>query len=454
MTTWHPFSWQQKVTQQQPEYPSQEKLSAATDFLKNAPPLVSEYEIKRLKNNIAEAQQGRAFLLQGGDCAESFKECRVDSITNKLKILLQMSLILTYGLRKPVIRVGRIGGQYAKPRSSATETQGNITLPSYRGDIINAPDFNLEARTPDPQRMIQGYYHSALTLNYLRALIDGGFADLQYPENWRLDFVVESPMADYYLNLSKTIGDAVDYVKTIPGINAVNLQQVDFFASHEALLLPYEAALTRFFEKENTWYNLSTHLPWVGMRTTHLKEGHVEYMRGIGNPVGIKIGPALTPKELLPIIRHLNPHNEPGKIVLIHRFGHEHIETQLPAFIEMVQKNHLTVLWSCDPMHGNTKNTASGYKTRYFQDILSELHQAFTLHHAHQSILGGVHFEMTGDDITECIGGAMGVSEADLAHGYKSSVDPRLNYEQALELAMLIVNSVQEITTSTKGRTS
>lgn len=437
--TWSPASWQTKTCAQQPEYPSAKEVASVCARLETLPPLVSEFEIKKLKEQLADAQKGRYFLLQGGDCAESFADCRAESITDKLKILLQMSLILTYGLRKPVIRVGRIAGQYAKPRSSASETQGGIELPSYRGDIVNDVNFTATARQADPERMLSGYHHSALTLNYLRALIDGGFADLQHPESWELDFVKKSPMAQQYLDLAHTIGDAIDYVKTIPGINAANLQQVDFFTSHEALLLPYEAALTRFSEPHQRWYNLSTHLPWIGMRTAHLEGGHVEYMRGIANPVGIKIGPAMTIEWLLPLIQRLNPDNEAGKIILIHRFGQEHIAEKLPPLINAIQKADLPVLWSCDPMHGNTKNTQSGYKTRYFHDILSELQQAFALHHQCGSFLGGIHFEMTGDDVTECIGGATDVREEDLKLGYKSMVDPRLNYEQALEMAMLIV---------------
>ncbi len=445
MSKWHPFSWQDKTCEQQPDYSSAEALANASDKLASLPPLVSEFEIKRLKKQLAAAQAGHYFLIQGGDCAESFAECSADSITNKLKILLQMSLILTYGLRTPVIRVGRIAGQYAKPRSQANETIDGVTLPSYRGDIINQADFTPEAREPDPQKMLTGYHYSALTLNYLRALIDGGFADLQYPENWNLDFVKHSPMADDYLNLSNMIGDAIDYVKTIPGINTTNLQQVDFFASHEALLLPYEAALTRYSEPHQRWYNLSTHLPWIGMRTAHLDHGHVEYMRGIANPVGVKIGPTMTQAWLIDLLDTLNPEHEPGKIILIHRFGHTQIGEHLPALIKAVKTSKHPVLWSCDPMHGNTKKTSLGHKTRYFHDILSELQQAFTIHNAHDSQLGGVHFEMTGDNITECIGGAMDVREEDLIDGYKSTVDPRLNYEQALEMAMLIVSSVSKI---------
>lgn len=442
MTMWQPTSWQSKPCQQQPEYPSSEAVDEVIDTLCTLPPLVTPYEIDRLKHQLALAAKGERFLLQGGDCAESYAECRADNVTTKLKILLQISLILIHGLRKPVIRVGRVAGQFAKPRSSSWETREGLTLPTYRGDLINESAFTQQGRTPNPARMLEGYHWAALTLNYIRGLVEGGFADLHHPEYWNLDFAKQSSMAHEYQKIATNIADALNFLQAIRGTQLESLERIDFFTSHEALLLPYEQALTRRFANTNSWYNLSTHFPWIGMRTAELDHGHVEYMRGIANPIAVKIGPKMTVSWLKELIETLNPHNEPGRLTLIHRFGEELIASHLPPLIDAVKSTGITLLWSCDPMHGNTKTTQSGIKTRRFEDILSELKQAFHIHQEMNSILGGIHFEMTGENVTECTGGAKGITEEDLKHAYKSLVDPRLNYDQAMEMAMLIVKEI------------
>lgn len=439
MTLWAPDSWQQKPCSQAITYTNSTQLNAAMQDLSRLPPLVTVMEIETLKQRLAKAALGEAFLLQGGDCAESFANCRAENITNKLKILLQISLILIHGLRKPVIRVGRIAGQYAKPRSADTETINGITLPSYRGDLINKPEFELAARTPDPQLMIQGYNYSALTLNYIRALVDGGFADLQHPEYWNLDFVQHSPMAEQYQALVDSIGDALNFIRTIAAMKSEQLNQIDFYTSHEALNLHYEQALTR--KENNVWYDLTTHFPWIGMRTANIDGAHVEYFRGIANPIAVKIGPSATEEWLQQLIDVLNPDNTPGRLTLIVRLGVKNVADKLPKLIQAVQKTGKIVLWSCDPMHGNTETTKDGIKTRRFDHILEELTQSFAIHHANNSHLGGVHFELTGENVTECIGGARGLNEDDLKIAYESLVDPRLNYEQALEMALLIAKN-------------
>jgi 3-deoxy-7-phosphoheptulonate synthase len=437
---WNPNSWATKTCAHQTIYPDQSAVAAVVDQLSTVPPVITALEAAALKNQLAEAALGKRFLLQGGDCAESFADCNSDSITNKLKILLQMSLILLHGLHKPIIRVGRMAGQYAKPRSTDTETQNNISLPSYRGDIINRAPFTPEDRTPNPQLMLQGYFHSIMTLNYIRALVDGGFANLLHPEYWQLDFVKHSPLANEYQIMVNSLRDSIDFLKTIAGLQLENLNRVDFFTSHEALLLPYEQALTRQ-AADGRWYNLSTHFPWIGMRTAQVDGAHVEYMRGIANPIAVKIGPAMTSEWLTQLLEILNPHNEAGRLTLIVRMGAKNIKEKLPQLIDVVKKSGITVLWSCDPMHGNTDTTQDGIKTRRFDDVLSELQDAFQIHQQCGTYLGGVHFELTGDDVTECTGGARGLSEEDLKRAYKSLCDPRLNYEQALEMAMLIVRT-------------
>lgn len=438
MTSWQPDSWQTKPSQQQPHYPSQPALDTAVDALSHLPPLVTSPEVDNLKEQIAEAASGQRFILQGGDCAESFDDCRSTIITNKIKILLQMSLVMLHGMRIPITRVGRIAGQYAKPRSSDTETRDNVSLPSYRGDIVNSPEFTEAARTPNPKLLLKGYSHSAMTLNFIRALVDGGFADLQQPETWNLDFVKHSPQAQEYQALAQSIADSLEFIKTIRGIKSSSLNRVEIFTSHEALHLHYEQALARQNE-QGQWYALSTHFPWIGMRTGAIDEGHIEFLRGINNPIGVKVGPSTSSDWLCDLVNTLNPDNEPGRLTLISRLGQAKVAELLPPMIAAVKKTGKTVMWSCDPMHGNTQSTNEGYKTRSFDNILSELQQTYKLHHQENSFLGGVHFELTGENVTECIGGARGLNEADLKRAYKSAVDPRLNYEQALEMAMLIV---------------
>ena len=436
---WSPASWRDKPATQLPVYPDAGALAAAQDELRALPPLVTSREILSLQQQLAEAQEGRRFLLQGGDCAETFAECRSDVISNRLKVLLQMSLVLVHGLKLPVVRVGRFAGQYAKPRSADTESRDGITLPSYRGDMVNGPEFTAQARTPDPSRMIKAHARSAMTMNFVRALIDGGFADLHHPEYWGLGWVEQSPLADEYQKMVAGIGDAVRFMETLAGRQIHSLDRVDFFTSHEALLLPYEEAQTRQVPRADGWFNLSTHFPWIGMRTAALGGAHAEYFRGIRNPVAVKIGPSTSADDLLRLIDVLNPHDQPGRLGLIHRMGAHEIARRLPPLLEAVKREGRRVLWICDAMHGNTEATSNGYKTRRFDTIRSELEQAFDLHAAAGTRLGGVHLELTGENVTECLGGARELTEIDLQRAYRTTVDPRLNYEQALEIAMLIV---------------
>ncbi|MCD6056008.1 MAG: 3-deoxy-7-phosphoheptulonate synthase [Gammaproteobacteria bacterium] len=438
LRAWDPASWRRKLVSQLPVYADYKHLQEVERKLSMAPPLVIPFEIESLKQRLAEAAQGKAFLLQGGDCAERFADCNKTVITNKLKILLQMSVILLYGLQKPIIRVGRIAGQYAKPRSSDIETRNGMSLPSYRGDSVNHPEFSAEAREPDPALLLKAYGFSAQTLNYLRAMAQHGFANLEHPEYWDLEGASPSPLKEKYHTLLDDIKNAVDFIKSIAANPHPDLKRVDFYTSHEALLLPYEQALTHRYEQR--FYNLSTHFPWVGMRTAQLDSAHVEYLRGIANPIAVKIGPNMNPLWLSELVNKLNPENEPGRLTLIHRIGADAIQQQLPELIEAVQATKKIVLWSSDPMHGNTEITASGLKTRHFDKILKELRLAFGIHAHAGTYLGGIHFELTGDNVTECIGGARGLTIEDLACAYESLIDPRLNYEQALEMAILILD--------------
>ncbi len=445
MATWSPSSWQSKPAGQQPTYPDQEALASTVEQLSSLPPLVTSWEIERLRAQLAEAAEGKRFLLQGGACAERFDQCSAEIITNKLKILLQMSLVLTFGLKRRIIRVGRFAGQYAKPRASDTEERDGVTLPSYRGELVNGPEFTAADRIPDPERMLRGYEHSALTLNFIRSLVDGGFADLHHPEYWDLDFVAHSPRAREYQEMVKSISDSLRFMETLAGIQAGEISRVDFFTSHEALLLPYEQAVTRQVPRRDGWYNLGTHFPWIGMRTAEVDGAHVEYFRGIRNPIGIKVGPTMDPEWLLELLEILDPDDEPGRITVIHRMGHDKVAEKLPPLVDAVLRAGRLVLWCCDPMHGNTEKTASGHKTRRFDNILSELEQSFDIHAELGSYLGGVHFELSGDNVTECIGGARGLTEVDLERAYESRVDPRLNYEQSLEMALLIGQKIERM---------
>lgn len=442
MNDWTPTSWQARPAAQQATYPSEEALNRMVAQLSNLPPLVTSWEVEALKSQLAEAAEGRRFVLQGGDCAENFDDCSSPIITNKLKILLQMSLLLVHGLRKPVTRVGRIAGQFAKPRSADLETRDGVTLPSYRGDLVNGPDFTEADRTPDPVRLLRGYGRAAMTLNFIRALVDCGFADLHHPENWNLEFVKHSPLADDYQRVVDSLGGSLRFMETLAGSRVDALGRVQFFTSHEGLHLHYEQAQTRQVPHRPGWYNLSTHLPWIGLRTADVDGAHVEYFRGITNPVGVKVGAGMSAEWAQALVEILNPDNEPGRLILIHRYGAGRIADGLPGLIEAVRSTGKRVLWMCDPMHGNTETTSNGYKTRRFENILSELEQSFDIHAELGSHLGGVHFELTGDDVTECVGGARGLGEADLVRAYRTQVDPRLNYEQALEMAMRIVRKM------------
>ncbi len=442
---WAPDSWRARPAEQQPDYPDTAALQQAVAALHALPPLVTSREILGLRQQLAEAEEGKRFLLQGGDCCEDFAYCTPEIITNRLKVLLQMSLVLVHALRKPVVRVGRFAGQYAKPRSAATETRDGISLPSYRGDIVNAPEFSAQARQPDPGRMIGAHSRAALTINFVRALIDGGFADLHHPENWDLAWVKHSPLADEYLRIVAGVADATRFMETLSGAPMRNLDRVDFFASHEALLLPYEQSLTRQVPRQQGWFNLGTHFPWIGMRTAALDGAHVEYFRGIENPIGVKVGPSMTRDHLLRLVEVLNPANQAGRLTLIHRMGADAIAEKLPPLLEAVKASGYRVLWICDPMHGNTENSSNGYKTRRFGNIRREIEQAFDLHAAAGTRLGGIHLELTGEDVTECTGGARELVDADLARAYHSTVDPRLNYEQSLEIAMLIGRKYQQL---------
>jgi 3-deoxy-7-phosphoheptulonate synthase len=433
-------------------YDDPAELEVTLTRLRSMPPLVTSWEIERLKREIADAQAGRRFLLQGGDCAESLADCRPDVIAAKLKILLQMSLVLVQGALKPVIRVGRFAGQYAKPRSSPVERRvdasGERELPSYFGDLINRADFDDDSRRPDPGLMLAGYQHAAVTLNFIRSLSEGGFADLHHPEYWDLSFMHRAGIAPHlkeeYTRLTEQVADAVRFMEALGEGAVEDLSRVRFYTSHEGLNLYYESAQTRSVPRRDGHYDLTTHLPWIGERTRQPNGAHVEFFRGVENPVGLKLGPSAPPDEVVELCRRLNSRNEPGKLLLIARMGATHVETRLPPLIDAVSEAQQRVLWVCDPMHGNTRTTSAGVKTRRFDDILAELEQTFDVHAAKGSFLGGVHFELTGEDVTECVGA--GIEESDLDRRYASLCDPRLNYGQALELAFRITKHLRAAT--------
>ncbi|UTH76300.1 class II 3-deoxy-7-phosphoheptulonate synthase [Chromobacterium sp. IIBBL 290-4] len=436
---WSPDSWKSKPALQQSTYRDAAELERALAELGALPPLVTSWEVLALKRKLADAEAGRCFLLQGGDCAESFSDCTPSVISNRLKVLLQMSLVLVHGLKLPVVRVGRFAGQYAKPRSAEMETRDGVTLPCYRGDIINGSAFTAREREPDPRRMIDAHSKSALTMNFVRALIDGGFADLHHPEYWDLEWVSHAPLRDEYWKMAQSVGESIRFMEALGGQSFGCYPKVDFYTSHEMLLLPYESTMTRQVPQHEGWFNLSTHFPWIGMRTAQLDGAHVEYCAGISNPIGLKVGPSVKPEQLLRVIEALDRENEPGRLTIITRMGAEQVESALPPLLRAVKSEGRRVLWCCDPMHGNSETTAGGVKTRRFENIRSELEAAFTIHAACGTRLGGVHLELTGENVTECLGGARNLREADLAQAYKSTVDPRLNYEQSLEIAMQIV---------------
>ncbi len=440
---WSPSSWQAKPAAQQPSYPDPEGLRRVLGRLARLPPLVTSWEIDRLKEQMASAQRGEWFMLQGGDCSESFEDCESSAIASKLKILLQMSLMLVQGGKRRVIRIGRFAGQYAKPRSTDLETRDGVALPSYRGDMINEPGFSPAERTPNPDLLLRAYERSALTINFIRALIEGGFADLHHPEYWELGFVAHSPHAVEYTRMVRTIGESLRFMETLTGCVLADINRVDFFTSHEGLHLLYEQAQTRQVPRHQGWYNLSTHFPWIGERTRALNGAHLEYFRGIANPIGVKLGPAVTPEEVLALASVLNPLNEPGRLTFILRLGAGQVERCLPPLVEAILRKDRQVLWCSDPMHGNTETTREGIKTRRFETILAELQTTCRVLRDCGAHLGGVHFELTGENVTECIGGATGVTEADLTRDYRTQLDPRLNYEQAMEMALLLARLLQ-----------
>ena len=434
---WSPESWRAFPQAQAVEYPDAAALESAVGRLQALPPLVTSWEIERLRNQIAEAQQGKRFLLQGGDCAETLGDCRPEVIARKLKILLQMSLVLIHGGQRPVTRVGRWAGQYAKPRSSATETRGQETLPSYFGDLINRQGFSTQARTPDPELLVQGYLHASLTMNFVRSLAAGGFADLHHPEFWDIAHLSRADLSDElraeYGRMVRQLGEALRFMEALGEKTVDDLSRVEFFASHEGLSLHYESAQTKRVPRREGLYDLATHLPWIGERTRDVGGAHVEFFRGIRNPVGVKIGPKATADEVSALLERLNPDNEPGKIILITRMGAANVARCLPPLVAGVTRAGHGVLWVSDPMHGNGRVTGTGIKTRNFDEILHEIEVSFDVHEAAGTHLGGLHFELTGDDVTECIGG--GLTELDLDRNYASACDPRLNYRQALEMA-------------------
>jgi 3-deoxy-7-phosphoheptulonate synthase len=443
VSLWGPDSWREKSALQQPEYPDPAALDRVLGELRLLPPLVTSWEIMNLREQLAEAVAGKRFVLQGGDCAERFCDCSAPRVTNTVKVLLQMSLVLVVGAQRPVTRIGRFAGQYAKPRSANLETRDGVALPSYRGDIINHPEFSLEGRTPDPQLLLRGYERAALTLNFVRALVKGGFADLHHPEYFDLDWVEHSPQADEYHRMADTISDGLRFMENVLGVRAGESDRIDFFTCHEALHLGYESAQTRRVPRRPGFFNLTTHFPWVGLRTNDPEGAHVEYLRGIENPIGIKVGAGTTREHIARWLDALDPQRIPGRLTFIHRFGARRIGDELPKLIASARAEGANVLWICDPMHGNTQSTSSGVKTRSFSDIRAEVEHAFDIHKAAGQTLGGIHIELTGENVTECIGGARELNEADLARAYESEVDPRLNYEQSLELAFLVARKMR-----------
>jgi 3-deoxy-7-phosphoheptulonate synthase len=431
-----------------PDYPNADHLKKVELEISNFPPLVFVGEAQRLKKGLERVANGKAFLLQGGDCAESFAEFTPNNIRDTFRVLLQMAVVLTFGGGMPVVKVGRLAGQFAKPRSSSVEKQGEVELPSYRGDIVNAIEFDEIGRQPDPDRLLKAYNQSASTLNLLRAFAQGGFANLEEIHRWTLGFVSTSPQGDRYQELAGRLDESLRFMRAC-GLTAESTQQLretDFYTSHEALLLGYEQAMTRqdTITDDGGWYSTSAHMIWIGDRTRQPDGAHVEYMRGINNPIGLKCGPSLDPEELIRLIDVLNPSNEPGRLTLICRMGSENVEEKLPPLVRIVEREGRKVVWSCDPMHGNTITSSNGYKTRPFDRILSEVRGFFDVHTKEETFAGGVHFEMTGQDVTECLGGAQAINEMSLADRYHTHCDPRLNASQSLELAFLIADMLKE----------
>jgi 3-deoxy-7-phosphoheptulonate synthase len=444
-TAWSPDSWRSRPIQQVPAYPDPIALAAMEEKLGRYPPLVFAGEARRLQEQLASAADGKAIVLLGGDCAESFADFTANILRDSFRVLLQMSVVLTFGASLPVVKMGRVAGQYAKPRSSDTETIGNQTLPSYRGDIINGPDFTPASRVPDPARMETGYFQAASKLNLLRAFASGGYADLHRVHGWNLGFVERSPLAERYRDLAHRIDETLSFMAAcgMTSETTRDMRETDFYVAHEALLLPYEQALTRVDSTTDEWYGCSAHFLWIGDRTRQAEGGHVEFLRGVKNPIGMKCGPTLEPDDLVRILDTLNPDNVPGRMTLISRMGADKIAARLPPLVRAVQRSGHKVVWITDPMHGNTITTANNVKTRRFDAILSEVRSFFDVHAAERTWAGGVHVEMTGQDVTECIGGAHRLTEANLSERYETFCDPRLNAEQSLELAFLVAEELK-----------
>ncbi len=446
MSDWRPDSWRNKPIVQVPDYPDKDVLARVEEELSSYPPLVFAGEARHLKAQLGEVAEGRAFLLQGGDCAESFAEFHPNNIRDTFRVLLQMAVVLTFAASCPVVKVGRLAGQFAKPRSSDTETVDGVSLPSYRGDIINGPAFDTESRVPDPNRMLKAYSQAAATLNLLRAFAQGGYANLMSVHRWNLDFVSQSGAGEKYRELADRIGEALSFMEAC-GINPNDVQQLqgtDFYTSHEALLLGYEQALTRVDSTSGDWYDTSAHLLWCGDRTRQLDNAHLEFLSGIANPIASKVGPTTEVDGLLRLIDKLNPENEPGRLTLITRFGADKVEEYLPKLLRAVQAEGKKVVWSCDPMHGNTQKAVGGLKTRPFDRVLKEVRQVFACHRAEGTYAGGIHLELTGQNVTECIGGAVAITEEGLSSRYHTHCDPRLNASQSIELAFQLAEALKE----------
>lgn len=445
-SSWSPSSWRDRPIVQVPEYPDAEALAGVEGELRHYPPLVFAGEARRLQRALADVCEGEKFLLQGGDCAESFAEFHPNNIRDTFRVMLQMAVVLTYGAAVPVIKVGRVAGQFAKPRSADLETVDGVTLPSYRGDMINGMDFTPEARIPDPQRLIHAYNQSAATLNLLRAFSQGGYADLHQVHLWTLGFVANSPQGDRYRDLAERLNETLKFMAAcgLTSETTPQIRETDFFTSHEALMLVYEEAMTRVDSTTGDWYDTSAHFLWIGERTRQLDGAHVEFLRGVRNPLAVKLGPGVGADELIRLIDALNPVNEPGRLTLIVRMGAEKLKGVLPGLIRAVEREGRKVVWVSDPMHANTVQSATGFKTRHFTRILEEVRTFFDIHRAEGTYAGGVHFEMTGQDVTECVGGAQAITEANLGVRYNTHCDPRLNASQALELAFLLAEMLKE----------